>query len=53
MQLLPLFTLEPWEQAGLAPFEISFGAEHGLGEQVNVDGDKIPALQLKDSVLGE
>ena len=51
MQLAPWFTLDPWEQAGLAPFEMPLGAEHALGEQVNVDGDRVPALQLKASLF--
>ena len=52
MQLSPLSTLEPSEQAaGVAAFEMPLGAEHGLGEQENVDGIKAPKSQLKDEVL--
>jgi len=52
VQLLPWSTLEPSRQEGFKAFAIRLEALHGLGWQENVDGEKLPKLQLKDEELG-
>ena len=50
-QLESWLTFDPSKQDGLAAFEMPMGAEHGFGEQENVEGDIAPKRQLKDGVL--
>ena len=52
VQYFPFATLDPSTQDdGLAAFKMPIGAEHEFGEQENVDGDNVPALQLRDEGL--
>ena len=47
----PWTTLDLSKQALIAAFSMPLGAEQSFPEQVNVDGDKVPALPNKDEVL--